>query len=276
MATRHQTHGGHWVLRAFCGNLTPWIQQSLSQITQTRWCSSTQQAASSNASPRWLVGFQSSKFADCSILMMLCSLQWRHNGPDSVSNHQPHECLLSRLIRRRSKKTLKLRVTGLCAGISPETGELPAQRASNAENVSIWWRHHVLEKSEYCSSTTVMTVRRSVTVLIMKAIPDMLPWKWQKYILRSSVPVLCGIHLCAYVQYGWLCTTTTGPPSVDGTTTGLDLYNLEVFLDAYSRKSPDHQSPNFRVEMEKQFTPKDSIFPVGPSQLLSPLCPLQT
>ena len=71
------------------------------------------------------------------------SLQWRHNGHDSVSNHQLPECLLSRLIRRRSKKTSKLRVTGLCAGNSPETGEFPAQRASNAENVSIWWRHHV-------------------------------------------------------------------------------------------------------------------------------------
>ena len=27
-------------------------------------------------------------------------------------------------------------------GISPGTGEFPAQMASNAENVSIWWRHH--------------------------------------------------------------------------------------------------------------------------------------
>ena len=27
-------------------------------------------------------------------------------------------------------------------GISPETDQLPAQMASNAENVSIWWRHH--------------------------------------------------------------------------------------------------------------------------------------
>ena len=34
------------------------------------------------------------------------------------------------------------RATGLCARNSPVTGELPAQRASNAENVSIWWRHH--------------------------------------------------------------------------------------------------------------------------------------
>ena len=31
----------------------------------------------------------------------------------------------------------------LCVGNSPETGEFPAQKASNAENVSIWWRHHV-------------------------------------------------------------------------------------------------------------------------------------
>ena len=71
-------------------------------------------------------------------------LQWRHNGRDGVSNHQPHVCLLKRLFRCRSNKRSKLRVTGLCAGNSPATGEFPAQRASNAENVSIWWRHHVI------------------------------------------------------------------------------------------------------------------------------------
>ena len=70
------------------------------------------------------------------------TLQWRHNGHDSVSNHQPGDCLLNRLFNRRSKKTSKLRVTGLCAGNSSGTGEFPAQMASNAENVSIWWRHH--------------------------------------------------------------------------------------------------------------------------------------
>ena len=36
----------------------------------------------------------------------------------------------------------KLRVTGLCARNSPVAGEIPAQMASNAENVSIWWRQH--------------------------------------------------------------------------------------------------------------------------------------
>ena len=69
-------------------------------------------------------------------------LQWRHNGLDGVSNHQPHPCLLSRLFGRRSKKTSKLHVTGFCAWNSRDTGKFPAQMASNAENVSIWWRHH--------------------------------------------------------------------------------------------------------------------------------------
>ena len=62
----------------------------------------------------------------------------------------------------RSKKTSKLHITGLCAGNSPVTcevpaqrpetwsfdvffdpvtGEFPAQMASNVENVSIWWCH---------------------------------------------------------------------------------------------------------------------------------------
>ena len=47
------------------------------------------------------------------------TLQWRHNDHDGVSNHQPHGCLLNSLFWRRSKKTSKLRVTGLCAGNSP-------------------------------------------------------------------------------------------------------------------------------------------------------------
>ena len=73
----------------------------------------------------------------------MISLQWRHNGRDSVSNHQPHDCLLNRLFKLRSKKTTKLRTTGLCAGNSPGTGEFPAQMASYTKNVSIWWCHRV-------------------------------------------------------------------------------------------------------------------------------------
>ena len=50
------------------------------------------------------------------------ALQWRYNGSVGVSNHQPQDCLLNRLLRRRSKKTSTLRVTDLCEGNSPMTG----------------------------------------------------------------------------------------------------------------------------------------------------------
>ena len=75
-------------------------------------------------------------------MVAVITLQWSHNERDGVSNHQPHDCSLKCLFRRRSKKISKFHVTGLCEGNSPVTGEFPAQRASNTENVSIWWCHH--------------------------------------------------------------------------------------------------------------------------------------
>ena len=89
---------------------------------------------------------------------MFLPLQWCHNEWGGISNHQRFDCLLNCLIRRKSKKTSKLCVTGFCVGNSPVTGEFPAQRDSNLENVSIIWRHHDLqitffiwhEKSVFC------------------------------------------------------------------------------------------------------------------------------
>ena len=69
---------------------------------------------------------------------------WRHYEHDGIWNHQPYDCLLSRLFRRRSNNTSKLRVTGLCEENSPVTGQFPIKRASNTEKLSIWWRHHGL------------------------------------------------------------------------------------------------------------------------------------
>ena len=72
------------------------------------------------------------------IFFQKVTLQRRHHERDSISNHQHLHCLLSRLFGRRSKKTSKLSVTGLCDGNPPVTGEFPSQRASNVENVSSW------------------------------------------------------------------------------------------------------------------------------------------
>ena len=68
-------------------------------------------------SMHYFTGIQAHSQTGSSYKMCLpVTLQWRHNGRDSVSNHQHHDCLLNRWFRRRSKRTSKLRVTGLCAG----------------------------------------------------------------------------------------------------------------------------------------------------------------
>ena len=78
------------------------------------------------------------------IHIILNPLQWRHIKRNGVSNQRRLDYLFNRLFRHRAKKPLKPRVTGICAGNSPVTGEFPALKVSNAENVSIWWRHHAI------------------------------------------------------------------------------------------------------------------------------------
>ena len=60
----------------------------------------------------------------------IASLQWRKNEHDGISNHQRLDSLLNRFAQ--IKENIK----------APVTGEFPSHRASNAENISIWWRHH--------------------------------------------------------------------------------------------------------------------------------------
>ena len=120
----------------------------VSLSTDTWWCHVTETLSA--WLDIWADGFPQ-KAPKCGAIthlpycIIISSHPWQccHNGSDAVSKYQPHDCLLNRLFKRRSKKTSKLRVTALCAGNSPVTGKLPAWMASNAENVSIWWRHHV-------------------------------------------------------------------------------------------------------------------------------------
>ena len=89
-------------------------------------------------------------------------LHWCRNERDIISNQRRLDCLLNRLFGCISKKTSKIRVTGLCEGNSPATREFPAQRASNAENVFTWWRHHV---SVACSRSTYYHTNTGVLLI---------------------------------------------------------------------------------------------------------------
>ena len=86
------------------------------------------------------------------------SLQWRHNERQGVSNHRRLHCLFNCLFRRRSRKTSKPR---LCVGNSPVTDECPTQKASNAENVCIWWRHRV----DWIRALLTMKMRKDLHVI---------------------------------------------------------------------------------------------------------------
>ena len=63
-----------------------------------------------------------------------------------------------------SKKTSKRRVNGLCGRNSLVTSQFPAQRASNAENVSIWWRHH--DMTEYNDGSNINGWQRTCPITI--------------------------------------------------------------------------------------------------------------
>ena len=102
-------------------------------------------------------------------------LQWRHNERDGASNHHPHDCLPNRLFRHRSKKTSKLRITGLWWGIhrwpvnSPHKG--PAKRIfififdDVIMMYQVWWEFILLNSLwpndtiwEHRSGTTLVRV----------------------------------------------------------------------------------------------------------------------
>ena len=146
-----------WInIQLFCSrNVFEKIQNcdhSVSTVCRTMYSGQRQRNHCSSASLAFCIGnpplsdgFQARHKRGCNIESISMSLPWRHNGHDD----QPHHCLLNGLFGRRSKKTSKLRVTGLCAGNSPVPVEFTAQMASNAEKVSIWWCHHVMTYSRF-------------------------------------------------------------------------------------------------------------------------------
>ena len=122
------------------------------------------------------------------------SYHWRHNGHDSVSNLQHHDCLL-RLLRLRSKKVSKLRVTGLCAGNSPETSEFPAQRASSAEMFSFDDVIMFPDQFTMRSTGSLDTQRRTINAMFAVLWGESASWwRHQMETFSALLAIVRGIH----------------------------------------------------------------------------------
>ena len=112
------------------------------------------------------------------------TLHWRHNDHDGVSSHQPHGCLLNRLSRRRSKKTSKLLVTGLCVGNSPGPVNSPHKGPVTRKTVSIWWRHH----ESWFLITRSGTITGLTRMQHLQATPEVNTlWLWCYWLYRNRL-----------------------------------------------------------------------------------------
>ena len=133
----------------------------------------------------WNINFTHVRSCSCRhslIWSYLCPLHWRHNGHDGISNHQPHGCLLNRLFRRRSKKTSKLRVTGLCEGNSPGPMNSPHKGP-------VRWRHHASRVGlVFCSHHTEPNLSLPQVNLVFKVLNS-----------KSSSVSYKQIHICGQI-----------------------------------------------------------------------------
>ena len=121
------------------------------------------------------------------------SLHWRHNDHDGISSHQPHGYLLNRLFRRRSKKTSKLRVTGLCVGIQRDSPhKMPVTR-------KMFPFDDVIMLQLLCNSL-LWTETKRVLIVDLKQYLRCTTW------ITNNIQVYCRIWSFIHLDISWYST----------------------------------------------------------------------
>ena len=114
---------------------------------------------------------------------------WRRNDHDGVSNHQPRGCLLNRLFRRRWKKTSKLRVTGLCAGISQGPVNFPHKGPVTRKMFP------------FDAVIMICSARKYSRICIVSCLPN-ISHNYPRIRLRDRLSFICHIHqIFLYLYY---------------------------------------------------------------------------
>ena len=127
---------------------------------------------------------------NCCRTKSMQSLQWRHNGRDGVSDHQPYHCLLNRLFMRRSKKTSNSASLAFVRGINRRPVNSPQKWPVTQKKVSIWWHHHDWNPSKQQGSGRNISYNRLTTQI---GTPNTHTCKYQKSITCMHVKYSCSI-----------------------------------------------------------------------------------
>ena len=134
------------------------------------------------------------------------SLHWRHNDHGGVSNHQRHGCLLNRLFRRRSKKTSKLRVTGLCAGPvnSPHKGPV-TRKMVPFDDVIMWIPSAISTARQFICIGCGLTTRTSCETRTSSVQSWLLQTNDYKWSIKQTV------FVCTEMYWS-VCEQNISPP----------------------------------------------------------------
>ena len=144
------------------------------------------------------------------LVNLVLGYSWNHYNDVIMSKIASQITSLTQLITQLFiQARIKQNITGLCVGTSPGTGEFPTEMASNAENVSIWWRHHVSSTIETSAQQTVlgsnpehygMTPHQSYNIIhYVSGIYDKL------YI--CEIYVMWYLYIC-WIKFVWIWRTT--------------------------------------------------------------------
>ena len=145
--------------------------------------------------------------------MASLSLRWRHNDDDSVSNHQPHDCLPNCLLGRTSKKTSKFRVTGLCVGKSPGPVNSPhkgpvTRKMSPFDDVIMMpstcskcfagvKAFQITANSTVCSTTCYVNNNKNTEALRYCPFARVI-YRWRKYLNQWESSTLLNLNICIF------------------------------------------------------------------------------
>ena len=128
------------------------------------------------------------------------------------------------------------------------TGEFPAQRTSNAENVSIWWRHHgEVLKSGYIpipTGTAVVSVWRRILKLAWEQLVNRLriiQWKFRILYINVLFFTACFVH-CT-----WNNCSSPFWEIANYIYTCIFIYHKQSWWSIEIRLHPDRHSSSIRV-----------------------------